>query len=283
MTSIAPNHQDSPTVTLTGSRSGLRPFFKKLLRDLSYFRFAYINFVVNGIRVRYRRSNLGFFWTLLNPLMTMTIMALAFSYVFKQNIREYAVFLFSGLIPYNFLSASITESTKSIANGEAFLKKIYTPKFLFPLVTVSIEAVNFFLTLTALFILALILGAQIHSSLLLLPFALGMMFFFSLGVGLVLAVTYVYFRDISHFVQVIFTALFYLTPVLYPVSAIPPQLSTLFLLNPLTYFVKLVRILILGLPFTARDWGIPLLLAITSFLIGLMVLYRKDKDIIFRL
>jgi ABC-type polysaccharide/polyol phosphate export permease len=268
---------------INGKRPTLLTYFRRTLSDLFRFRFAFRNFVVNGIRIRYRRSNLGFLWTLLNPLLTMTVMSICFSYVFKQDIKQFSIFLFSGLAPFNFLSAAITNSTTSIVYAESYLKKIYVPKTLFTLITVSIEAVNFSFSITALYLLALLLGAELTWSILLLPFVLVLMFIFSLGVGLLLAVTFVYFRDIAHFVQVIFTALFYLTPILYPPESIPEQLKSIFMLNPLSCFVTLSRKVILGSPMTGMDWIVPAVISVIALLIGFLVLYKNDKDIIFRL
>lgn len=258
-------------------------FLRKTINDIVQFRFAFRNFVFNGIRVRYRRSKIGFLWTLLNPLLTMAVISIAFSYVFEQDIKEFSIFLFSGLTPYNFMSSSITSSTTSLVTAENFLKKMYIPKIIFPFISVSIEAVNFFLSVSALYILALILGAKLSITLLLLPFSFLLMFLFTIGVGLLLSVLYVYFRDISHFVQVGLTALFYITPILYPENFIPAELKSIFLLNPFTYYVSLIRKCILGSPMTIIDWLIPFGISIFLFIFSLIVLKIVEKRIIFRL
>lgn len=254
-----------------------------MAQQLYNFRFAYTNFVVNGIRTRYRRSKLGFLWTLLNPLLTMGVISIVFSFVFKQEIKQFSVFLFSGFAPFNFLSSSIMGCTTSLVNAEGFLKKIYVPKVLFPTITVSIEAVNFIFSVSALYILAILIGGTISWTILFLPFVLFLMFLFTLGVGLILAVAFVYFRDIAHFVQVVLTALFYVTPIMYPEDTIPAQLRVIFSYNPFTYFVVLARKSILGNPMTISDWLIPLLIGLGVMLIGLWLLKNFEKSIIFRL
>lgn len=266
-----------------GNPTSLLNFFRKTYNDLIKFRFAYQNFVINGIRVRYRRSKLGFFWTLLNPLLTMGVISMVFSFVFKQDIREYSIFLFSGLTSFNFLSASINGCTTSIVNAESFYKKIYVPKIFFPLISVSIEAINFGLSVSALYILALIIGAKLTWTIILLPVALILMFVFVLGLGLLLAITYVYFRDISHFVQVVLTALFYLTPIMYPENAIPDKLRSIFAVNPFTYYVLLSRKIILGSSTNYQDWLIPAIISFAAVFFGLMLLRKIEKRIVFRL
>lgn len=271
------SHTTNSKVTSFGS------FLIRTFHELYTFRFAYQNFVVNGIRVRYRRSKLGFLWTLLNPLLTMSVISIVFSYVFKQDVKEFAIFLFSGLTPFTFLSNSIMGCTTSLVSAESFFKKIYIPKVLFPLISVSIEAVNFSLSISALYILALILGAKLSWSILLLPFVLVIMFIFSLGIGLILSLTYVYFRDIAHFVQVGLTALFYITPIMYPENAIPDQLRKIFSYNPFSYFVVLARKVILGTSFTIIDWIIPLAISLVILMGGLLLMKKLEKRIIFRL
>lgn len=277
---------DSSVVILSGETSkplSFANYLAKTIKEIHKFRFAYKNFVINGIRVRYRRSKLGFLWTLLNPLLTMGVISLVFSYIFKQNIREYSIFLFSGLTPFNFLSAALMGSTTSIVNAESFYKKIYVPKILFPLITVSIEAVNFILSISALYILALLIGAKLTWTIILLPFVLLLMFAFVLGLGLILSITFVFFRDMFHFVQVGLTALFYLTPIMYPENLIPDQLRSIFAFNPFTYFVLLSRKVILGTPTSLMDWIIPTIIAIIFLILGLLLLKKTEKGIIFRL
>lgn len=258
-------------------------FFQNTIQELIHYRFALYNFVVNTIKIRYRRSKLGFLWTLLNPLLTMGVISVVFSMVFKQDIREFSIFLFSGLTPWTFISNSIVGGTSSIVTGESYLKKIYVPKVLFPIITVSVEAVNFFLSATALYLLSLLIGGTVSWSILLLPFALILMYIFALGLTLLLSVTFVYFRDISHFVQVAFTALFYLTPILYPVDSIPEKLKQVFMLNPFSHYIYLCRKIILGNPMTWSDWLIPLAIGVVVLFFGFLLIFKKDKDIIFRL
>jgi ABC-type polysaccharide/polyol phosphate export permease len=133
-------------------------------------------------------------------------------------------------------------------------------------------------------IIALIIGAKFSSTILLLPLAIIILFLFNLGVGMILSVAFVYFRDLSNIISVFFTAMFYMTPILYPEENVPANLAFLFKLNPLSYFVLLVRRLILGdRPVTISDWAIPLAGALIMFLIGLFVMMKKDREVVYRL
>jgi len=259
-------------------------YLRKIFHELYGARYAWYYFVRNALRYRYRRSNLGFLWNLLNPLLTMTVMSLAFSQVFNRDIKVYLVYLFSASAPYTFLSMSIQHATQSLVSYEGFLKKIYLPKIFFPLVSVSIETINFFFSLCAMYIIALVIGAQFSPAILFLPFAILILFVFSLGTGMILSVAFVYFRDLSNIISVMFTALFYLTPILYPEDQIPAKLGFLFKLNPLSYFVLLIRRLILGdRPVTITDWAIPAAGALIVFIIGLIVMMKKDREVVYLL
>ncbi|MAT42501.1 MAG: hypothetical protein CL609_09185 [Anaerolineaceae bacterium] len=259
-------------------------YLKKTYKELHTARYALFYFVRNALRYRYRRSNLGFLWNILNPLLTMMVMGVAFALVFNRDIKVYLIYLFSGSIPYQFLNTSIQTATQSMVSYEPYLKKVNLPKPFFPIVNVSIEIVNFVFMLIALYIITLVIGSKFSSTVVLLPFAMLILYGFSLGVGMILSVAFVYFRDLSNIVHVGFTALFYVTPILYPEDLVPESLAMVFKFNPISYFVLLVRRLILGdRPTTLMDWGIPLIGTLIVLLIGTIVMMKKDREIVYRL
>src|SRR5689334_17319564 len=112
---------------------GLNNFLIRNFYDLILYRYAIYNFISSKLRARYRRSAIGFLWSLLNPLFTMTIMAIVFSSIFRSSIANFSIYIFSGLLPWTLISHSILNGSTSIVSGEAYLKKIYVPKLIFPL------------------------------------------------------------------------------------------------------------------------------------------------------
>jgi ABC-type polysaccharide/polyol phosphate export permease len=265
------------------SQSFLR-FFVNNVRDLYRFRHAIANFVVNTLRMRYRRSVLGFAWSLLNPLLVMMVIAVVFATAFHQDIKTFSMYVFSGLVPWNYISASIQSGCLTIVNAEGFLKKVYLPKTLFPVVMVSTETANFLFSIVSLYFLALILGFPVRWSILLLPLALAITFIFNLGWAFLFGVLTVYFRDLTHIIMVLFQAFFYLVPIVYPLEAIPPHIRPYYFLNPFYYFIMLFRKIIYGEPaLTLVDWAGPILLATFVFLVGFWVVMHHDKDLIYRL
>jgi ABC-type polysaccharide/polyol phosphate export permease len=264
--------------------NSLFKFIDKNIQDVRIYRYALVQFVINGLRTRYRRSALGFLWTLLNPLLLMTIMTIVFSIVFKMEVRVFGIFVFSGLAPWTFISNSVLAGSQSIINAEGFLKKVYLPKVLFPMVSVTTETVNFFFSILSLCIIGLVLSFPIGGTILLLPLVILITYVFNLGIALIFSIATVYFRDLSHILQVVFNALFYTMPIIYPLDLIPKQYQIYFNLNPFYYFITLFRKTIYGTPgFTQADWAIPIGLALLALAIGLYMLMKQNLDLIFRL
>ncbi len=259
-------------------------FCLRSFRELTYIKFALTSFIVNGLRRRYQRSVLGFAWSLLNPILTMVILTLVFSLLFKSNPRTFAIHIFTGLLPWTFISESIALGCTAIVGAEHFLKKVYIPKLFFPLVTVATEAINFAFSLVALLFLGLIFGMKVGHTILLLPVVIGITFVFSFGLCLATAVSTVYFRDLTHLVRVLLTSFFYLIPIMYPLSCVPAEYQKYFALNPFTHFINLFRCLIYDRSWPDQgEWLTCIALAAGSMLIGLVILYKREKDLIFRL
>lgn len=259
-------------------------YLARNLSQLHVFRFAIYNFVVNNIRKRYRRSTLGFLWSLLNPLLVMSVIAVVFSLIFQRELRTFAVYIFSGLAPWSFINLSIQAGSMSLIHSEGFLKKVYVPKVVFPIVTVTTETVNFAFSLVSLYILAVIIGFPVNWRVVLLPFAIIITYIFILGLVLIFGTATVYFRDLSQILSVIFSALFYTIPVVYPITSIPDQYHILFTLNPFFHFVMLFRRLIYDpAPMIWTEWAYPAILAVITLVLGLYVLMKRDRDIVYRL
>ena len=264
---------------------GLRNFLTRNLHDLIIFRYAIYNFISSNLRARYRRSAIGFLWSLLNPLFTMIIMSIVFSSIYQSSITNFSIYIFSGLLPWTMISNSMLNGSMSIVSGEAYLKKIYVPKLIFPLVIVGVEVVNFLLSLLSLFFLAVLLGAKISWGLLTLPIALLLTALFLLGLVLIFSILTVYFRDLSHILQITFTGLFYLTPIIYPIELLSNNLLTIVIkLNPFFYFVELFHMIIYQAKFPDISiWLTCLSLTAISLILGLTVFNLKEKDVIYRL
>src|SRR3954447_26808606 len=167
-------------------------------RELVRFWPVVQNMVVQELRVRYQRSVLGFFWTLLNPILMMATLTLVFSQLFGMTKEDYALYLFAGMVPWGFLSGGLNDCAVSFITNEGLIRKIYLPKLIFPLSRVLINLTTFILSMAALSPRLKPSGARFPPPLLLLPLVVALFTAFTLGLGLVVATTNTFFRDCGH-------------------------------------------------------------------------------------
>lgn len=236
------------------------------------------------ITMRYRRTIFGFFWTLLNPLLNMAIISVVFSLVMRFQIHEYAIFLFSAMIPWAIFSASLSQSATALLANEHLFKKVYLPKQLFVLSTVVSTIIDSVLSTACLFVIAFVIGAKLTTALLFLPVAFILLGIFTLGLSLFLSIITVYYRDVQYLVGVILQALYFATPIIYPIESIPEQYHSVFTWNPMYYFVKLFRDPIYNGVFPDQDsLLICSISAVVVLVLGILFFTKNDKKVIFRL
>lgn len=194
---------------------------------------------------RYRKSILGVLWSLLNPLLTMLAMTMVFSYLFRYQIENYPIYLLSGQIIFGFFTESTNQAMSSIIASEAIIKKVYVPKYIFPLARVASSLVNLIFSLIAFLLVFIITRAQFQWTMLLLPIPIIYAFAFSLGIGLLLSSLAVFFRDLTYLYGISLTLLTYLTPLFYPIDIIPERFRPFMGLNPMHQFIDYFRSLAL--------------------------------------
>jgi ABC-2 type transport system permease protein/lipopolysaccharide transport system permease protein len=278
------NNADTPFTFDSKKDVGLRIFLQRNTREIVIYRYALYNFINSNLRARYRRSTLGFLWTLLNPLFTMLILTAVFSTIYKLPFADFGVYIFSGLLPWTLISLGIIGGSMSIINAEGYLKKVYVPKLIFPIATIGIETINFFFSWLSLSFLAFFLGVRFGLEILLLPVALAITALFILGLALIMSIATIYFRDMTHITQIVLAGLFYLTPIIYKPEFVPDSLAPFMKLNPFFYFIELFHLLIYEnkIPDSSL-WLMCSGLMISSLVIGVIVFKKKDKEVIYRL
>lgn len=258
----------------------LVPFFKRLWE----FRRVFAHLVKQYVGLRYHRTVLGYVWTLVNPLLTMAVTSLVFSLMMRIPLQRFAVFLFSGLIPWTLFSACLLQGGQALIENEALIKKIYVPRQTLVIARCASLLIDSVLSFASLFVIALALGAHITSALAVLPLAFLLTFVFACGMALITSVASVFLRDTQQILTIIMQAGYYLTPIIYPLSIVPERYHWLILLNPMYYFVELFRNPIYeGTLPTAQTLLVTTTLAIASALVGIFVFTRYDRVVIFRL
>ncbi|WZO99733.1 ABC transporter permease [Isosphaeraceae bacterium EP7] len=211
-------------------------------RELTRFWPVVQNMVSQDLKIRYQRSVLGFFWTLLNPILMMTTLTLVFGQMMSEkSMWSYAIYLFSGMVPWMFLSASLSECSLCIIVNESLIRKIYLPKLIFPLTRVLISLTTFVLSMVALFLMLKPMGAQFHLPMLMLPLVVLLWAAFTLGLGLIVATMNTFYRDCGHLVSVVLQAWYFATPIIYDERTMGAGQAWKFWINPAFPFIRLFQ------------------------------------------
>ncbi len=235
----APDANSSPSPTYDSAR--LPPPFIDEAQALFRYSDLIRQWVSRTITTRYKRSWLGAAWTMVNPLLTMTILTVVFSQLFGAEPRSYALYVLSGLIVWNFMAQSTTAAMGDLYWSGGILTRIYLPKTTFAVAAVGAGLVNLLIALVPFTLLTLVLGGNLGWSWVLLPLAILPVVAFALGVGLLISTAAIYFPDVLPTYEVLLTAWFYLTPVIYPLQALPQAVQQLLRLNPMVTFVAVFR------------------------------------------
>jgi len=175
----------------------------------------------------------------------MIIMTMVFSFFFRFEIPNFPVYLLSGQLIFNFFSESTTSAMGSITSSAGIIKKVYVPKYVFPVTRVFSGVVNLGFSLMAFILVFIFTGEPFRWTLFLIPIPLFYAFVFAMGIGMILSAMAVFFRDITHLYAVALTMWMFLTPIMYPVEMLPQRVFHLIHLNPMFHFVDYFRALAL--------------------------------------
>ena len=197
--------------------------------------------VSNIIKTRYKRSVLGVVWTLLNPLLNMAVLTVAFSSIFSSSLVHYPVYVLTGLIAWNFFTQTTLYAMNALVWGGGLIKRVYIPRTLFAVASVGNGLVNLGLSAIPLVAIMLITGHPLFATWWMAPLAVALLAMFALGVALLLSTLAVFFADIVDMYKVFIQALFFLTPIMYPESILPARLVWYLHLNPLYNLLETFR------------------------------------------
>src|SRR5947207_6339475 len=254
----------------------------QLVREIHENRELIWALALKELRVRYKRSALGFIWALLNPLMMMVILTIVFSTITRIAVDYYPIFLISALLPWTFFSQALSYSVESIVTNAELLKKIRVAKSVFPLAALIANVINFLLSLAPLVLILAVLRFPFHWTWIYLPVPLLGLFLFTAGCAFFFAAANVFFRDVSHIVQIVLSGWFYLSPVLYSIDFLPAKYKLLLRFNPMLYILNGFRMAIYygQLP-TMQNIGASLALGTITLILGYSVFRRVERSFVF--
>lgn len=210
-------------------------------RALWAYRHLVAELVSRDIKVRYKRSAIGIAWTMLNPLLSMLALTFVFSAVLKQDIRNYPVYLLSGMTFWTFFAQATSHAASLTVDASEITRRIYVPHSVFVAAALGVALVNFLLSLVPMLLIILGTGYPLHASWLFLPVSILAGSLFTAGVGLVIFTLALRFVDVKETYLVLLTPWFFVTPIVYAPKIVPPEYRFLVRLNPMTYMVEIFR------------------------------------------
>lgn len=248
------------------------------LKELYRYRFLAYSLVIRELKVKYKGSVLGFFWSLLNPLVMLVVYTIAFKYIIRVRVENFPVFFLCAFLPWSYLQSSLSMSVGSIKDNGSLVKKVYFPREVLPLSIVFSNLVQFMLTflilIPALFIFKIDLGLP----LLWLPVIILFQTGFNLGLSFFFSAFNVFFSDVKHLLEIFLQIWFWLTPIIYPVSFVPERFQSLYRLNPAVLFVEGYRDILLrnkGISINQCVWL--LIVAVLFFVLGHLFFNHYNK------
>ena len=265
------------------------------------YRFLLSELVHKNIKLQYRDSFLGMLWTFLQPLLTMIVLSFVFNSLFGRDsskVVNYPVYLLCGRLLYEFFSSSTKRAMRSIRSRAGIIKKVYVPKYIYPLSSVISTFVTFLISLSVLVVVILFFNlTNIHPihitwRIVFAVVPIIILFFFSLGVGMILATLSVFFRDIENIYDVVCLLLFYVTPIVYTIDRLGFEAGSIQLklikLNLLYGIIDMFRACIIwGGPDTFwQHWSMHIMLyccvaAVVCLVVGFLLFYKfQDKFIL---
>ena len=245
----------------------------KVFKELWQYReFLYTN-VKKDIRGKYKASFLGVLWSFINPLLQVLIYAIVFPYIMRVQTDNYLVFLICGIIPWTWFVTSVGQGTVCITNNSNLIKKVYFPREILPISTVTSGVVNFLISCIIIVAFALIGGLGISWHLVFLPVIMILQYIITLSLVFLTSAINVYIKDVEYMVNFILNLMFYATPILYTAEMFSgSKFAIIFKLNPMAYIIESYRNIfyaheIPGLKSMAILFGVGLLLLVICYLI----------------
>ena len=232
-TTLSDNHQDIQRFTWSDSQT--RDWF--IIRQL----------VSRDFKLKFRRSILGVLWSVLNPLLMMSVMACVFTAMLRfssSSIPSFPLYIILGNIAFTLMADSTSQGMHSIIDNASLIKKVKINRFLFPVEKVLFGLVNFSISLIAVAIVMVFVGVMPTWHVIFLPIFLIYIGSFCMGVSLFLSTAAVFFRDVMHLWTIVLTAWTYATPLFYPEEILPAWLKSLEVLNPMYHYVNYILSLI---------------------------------------
>ncbi|MGN1457109.1 MAG: ABC transporter permease [Acutalibacteraceae bacterium] len=252
-------------------------FSAKIKEFMDYFCFLQ-EIVKRDFKKKYYKSVLGVLWSMLNPLLTMIVITIVFSTLFKKQIPFYPAYWFSGNMLFTFILDGAQASMNSMLVNSSFVKKMKVPKYIFCISSVTLHFIIMLFSTIPFILVALCIGVQLSPYILLIPVPMIYAYIFTLGLGMFLCAYGTSLRDLNHLYGVIKRIWMYFTPLFYPIDIVPAQFRFIWELNPIYIFVSIFRDLaIYGVMPSEKMLIIATFYSLLTLILGI-VTFREKED-----
>jgi lipopolysaccharide transport system permease protein len=250
------------------------------LRDLWAHRDLFYFLVWRDVKVRYKQTALGVAWAVLQPLLTMVVFTVIFGRLagVPSDGEPYPIFVYAGLLPWNFFNQAVTTSSNSLVGNAALITKVYFPRLVIPGAAVGAGLVDFAIAAVILFVMAFHYGVAFGASILMLiPLAL-LTTLFAAGIGMWMSALNVKYRDVRYALPFVLQIWMYVTPIIYPVTFIPERWRWLIVLNPLSGIIQGFRSAIFGRPFDWKAIAVSAAMTVSVLIYAAFAFRRMERE-----
>jgi ABC-type polysaccharide/polyol phosphate export permease len=256
----------------------------RFIANFAKYRFLLIQLVKRDIQVKYRSSVLGIFWSFLEPLLTMILMTIIFSFIFKRAIPNFPVYYLIGRVSYQLFAQGSMGAMKSIISNANIIKSVYVPKYLYAVSTVLSGFVTFLFSLIIVLAVMIVTHVQFTIYIIFASLPIILLLLLTIGIGLILATITVFFRDVEHLYGVVVTMLMYASAIFYPASIIPPNYQFILTINPIYGIISCIRTVILdGTLYDPFQLMYAAVFTIVTLVIGIAIFYKYQNKFVLNL
>lgn len=257
---------------------------KAVFKNSYHYRYLLYQLIARNIKLKYRKSYLGILWSLIEPLMTMIVLSLVFGTLLGKGDKYFPVYVLSGRLLYSFFSTGTKTAMRSIRANASMIKKVYVPKFMYPLSACTSSYVISLISLVDLFLVILFMRMEIGFSILGVILPILILFLLTYGVGMILTAINVFFRDVEYIWDVVLMLIMYTCAIFYKTdSFVGTSKYWVFRLNPLYALIKCFRDCIYGVPMEISWLLYSAVFSIVCCLIGLLIFKKKQDKFVFYL
>lgn len=241
-------------------------------------KFLLANFVARNLKLKYRRSFLGFAWSLVVPLTTATMYYIVFQLIARIHVPHYVLYIVSGVLPWTAFVQSVTESLESIVANDSLITRIPIPSQVFPLNLCVTNFINLLFSLPVILFITWWEGMHLSAAFLALPFIFALLILTAYSLGLILAVAFVYFRDLKHITSLVMQLWMYATPIVYTVDMIPERFRWIFYANPIAPTISCIRDIVMRGELPGRENFLLMLIWVAALYLAASLCFKSFRS-----